>query len=135
MAVRIETLESHIGRLFVLLDDRHIVGPHTREQRADLVRVVEAEAEVQELRQRAHPAAGMQGKVETVTVANDQRAVVTALRRVRIEPKVPLVENPTALRVTDRQTEMDQVHVAEHARLHRPDDEVPPLAGAITDVT
>ena len=80
MTVRIQTLECHVGRLFVLLDDRHIVGAQTREQRADLVRVVESEAEVQELRQRANPAAGMQGKVETVTVANDQSAVVVALR-------------------------------------------------------
>jgi len=50
MAVWIETLECHVGRLFVLLDDRHIVGPQTREQRANLGGVVEAEAEVQGLR-------------------------------------------------------------------------------------
>jgi hypothetical protein len=87
--------------------------------------------EVQELRQPANPAAGMQGKVETVTVANDHSAVVIALRRVRVEPKVLLVENPTALRVTNRQTEMEQVHVPEHALLHSPDDQIPPLAGVI----
>jgi hypothetical protein len=73
----------------------------------------------------------MQGKVETVTVANDHSAVVIALRRVRVEPKVLLVENPTALRVTNRQTEMEQVHVPEHALLHSPDDQIPPLAGVI----
>jgi hypothetical protein len=110
VAVWIKAFEGGVLLLVVRLNDLHTVGLKTAAQRPDIVGSGKAEAEMQEGRRLPDDIDGVEGEIEAVGVAHDDRAVGVALRRRRVEVEVPLVEVDASSWVGDREAEMIHSH-------------------------